>query len=120
MLLLLAASLDPQNCFLRESEAVSKRPDLSKSIGISNLACGGPPLRPESRRTLTLCKVGCAGSLETISPKESYSAQQESFAGSLRREMAAILRASAIVGYTCRSSIKSLILAWKRRPIAAS
>jgi hypothetical protein len=30
--------------------------------------------------------------------KESYSAQQESFSGSLRREMAAILRASAIVG----------------------
>ncbi|HEY5741197.1 MAG TPA: hypothetical protein VIS99_01545 [Terrimicrobiaceae bacterium] len=42
---------------------------------------------------------------------ENHSAQQESFAGSLRREMAAILRASAIVGYTCRSSIKSLILA---------
>jgi hypothetical protein len=29
---------------------------------------------------------------------ESYSAQQESFAGSLRREMATILSASAIVG----------------------
>jgi hypothetical protein len=32
------------------------------------------------------------------SPEESYSAQQESFAGSLRREMATILSASAIVG----------------------
>ena len=30
--------------------------------------------------------------------EENHSAQQESFAGSLRREMAAILRASAIVG----------------------
>ena len=38
----------------------------------------------------------------------------------LRREIAAILRASAIVGYTCRSSIKSLILAWKCIAIAAS
>ncbi len=30
-----------------------------------------------------------------------YSAQQESFVGSLKREMAAIFSASAMVGYTC-------------------
>src|SRR6266404_1459122 len=49
-----------------------------------------------------------------------HSAQQDSFSGSLNREMALIFRASAIVGQMCKRSMKSWSLARNRSAIAAS
>jgi len=112
--------LDPVTLTRLEKAATDNGFDLDRGRAANWLHFGS------SQTAMQIWLTAVGESLFVVATRDAancagtYSAQQESFAGSLNREMATIFSASDSVGYTCSNSAKSWILARKRSAIAAS